>query len=70
MGTPSALLMYQRVFFGPPLAKFDEVKDANNLEKVYMFVFVGLILLVGIYPAILTNVLNIGTSPISSLFIR
>jgi NADH-quinone oxidoreductase subunit M len=54
------LWMIQRVFYGPILEKFDAVKDADIQERVYMFIFVAAILLVGIYPAILTNVFNLG----------
>jgi NADH-quinone oxidoreductase subunit M len=63
------LWMIQRVFFGPALEKFNGVKDADKLEMVYMFVLVGLILVIGIYPAILTNVIQGGTLPISGLFL-
>jgi NADH-quinone oxidoreductase subunit M len=62
------LWMIQRVFFGPALEKFSAVKDADKLEMVYMFVFVGLILLVGIYPSVLTNVINMGIIPVAHLF--
>jgi len=54
----------QRTFYGPVLEQYDGVKDADALEKVYMFAFVILILLVGIYPAILTNVIKLGVSPL------
>ena len=43
------------------------MKDADILEKVYMFAFVALIMLVGIYPAILTDVIKLGISPIVRL---
>ena len=61
------LWMIQRTFYGPPQEKFDGVKDADRLEKVYMFAFVALIILVGIYPAIITDMLKIGISPIAAL---
>jgi len=61
------LWMLQRVFYGAVLEKFNGVVDADNLEKVYMFVFVAVIMLVGIYPAILTDVIKLGISPIMSL---
>jgi NADH-quinone oxidoreductase subunit M len=61
------LWMIQRTFYGPPQEKFDGVKDADRLEKVYMFAFVALIILVGIYPAIMTDMLKIGISPIAAL---
>jgi NADH-quinone oxidoreductase subunit M len=64
------LWMIQRVFYGPALERFKGVKDADKLEMVYMFVLVGLILLVGIYPSILTDIIQSGTSPISGLFLH
>ncbi len=61
------LWMLQRVFYGPPLEKFNDVPDANNVEKVCIFSFVAAIMLVGIYPAILTNVIKLGVEPIVRL---
>ncbi len=61
------LWMLQRVFYGGVLEKFNGVSDADALEKVYMFAFVAVIMLVGIYPAILTDVIKTGVSPIMSL---
>ncbi len=58
------LWLIQRVFFGPAQERFTSVQDAGKLEMVYMFVLVGLILLVGIYPSILTNMINFGITPI------
>ncbi len=58
------LWMLQRVFYGPPLDKFNGVPDADNVEKICIFCFVAAILLVGIYPAILTNVIRLGIEPI------
>jgi NADH-quinone oxidoreductase subunit M len=64
------LWMLQRVFFGPVVDRFNGIRDADKLEMVYMFILVGLILLVGIYPAILTDIISGGTIPISSLFVH
>jgi NADH-quinone oxidoreductase subunit M len=58
------LWMLQRVFYGPSLEKFNHVPDADNVEKVCIFCFVATILLVGIYPAILTNIIKMGIEPI------
>jgi len=58
------LWMLQRVFYGPVLEKFNGVKDADSVEKVYMFAFIAVIMLVGIYPAILTDVIKLGILPI------
>jgi NADH-quinone oxidoreductase subunit M len=61
------LWMLQRVFYGPVLVQYNDIKDADILERVYMFAFVGLIMLVGIYPAILTNTINLGIAPLMKL---
>ncbi|MFC1974444.1 NuoM family protein [Chloroflexota bacterium] len=61
------LWMLQRVFYGPVLEQYDGVEDADILERVYMFAFVALIMLVGIYPAILTDIIKLGISPITGL---
>ena len=58
LGAGYILWMIQRTFYGPAKEEFNSVKDADGLERVYMFAFIALILLVGIYPAILTNVIN------------
>lgn len=61
------LWMLQRTFYGPAQDKFNGSHDADAREKVYMFAFVALILVIGIYPAILTDVIQLGISPIASL---
>jgi NADH-quinone oxidoreductase subunit M len=61
------LWMLQQAFHGPPKEEYNGVKDADNLEKVYMFVLVAVIMLVGIYPAILTDVFKLGITPIAGL---
>jgi NADH-quinone oxidoreductase subunit M len=58
------LWMIQRTFYGPVLEQYNGVKDADAMEKVYMFAFVALIMLVGIYPAILTDVIKLGVAGI------
>ncbi len=61
------LWMLQRVFYGEPLKKFDKAKDASVLDRVYMFAFVAVIMLVGIYPAILTDIIKMGVAPVVGL---
>ncbi|MBI4268027.1 MAG: NADH-quinone oxidoreductase subunit M [Chloroflexi bacterium] len=61
------LWMLQRVFYGPVQERYNGVKDADALEKVYMVAFVALIMLVGINPAILTDVIKAGVTHIVSL---
>ena len=62
------LWMLQQAFYGQPKDQFNGVKDADGLEKFYMYVLVVVIILVGVYPAILTDVFKLGVSPISALF--
>jgi len=61
------LWMLQRVFYGPELKQFNGAKDADILERGYIFTFVAVIMLVGIYPAILTDVIKTGIMPIMGL---
>ena len=61
------LWMLQRVFYGQVLEKFHGVSDADILERVYMVVFVAVMMLVGIYPAILTDIIKLGISPVAGL---
>ncbi len=58
------LWMLQQAFYGPVLEQYNGVKDADALEKIYMFALVALIMLVGIYPAILTDIIQLGISPV------
>ena len=54
------LWMLERVFYREPKAQYEDVEDADVLEKVFTFAFVAVIMLVGIYPSILTDVISIG----------
>ncbi len=58
------LWMLQRAFYGPPQDKFNGLPDADIVEKVCIFCFVAAILLVGIYPAILTNIIKMSIEPL------
>ncbi len=53
------LWMLERVFYREPKSKYDGVGDADNLEKFYIFTLVVVIMLVGIYPRILTDVIDV-----------
>jgi NADH-quinone oxidoreductase subunit M len=61
------LWMIQQAFHGPVKPEFDGVKDADKLEKGYMFVMIAVIMAVGIYPAMLTDVFKLGIEPIARL---
>ncbi len=65
------LWMIQRAYFGEgvkedsPVAKiFDQLDDLNKLELLSVLILTASIVLVGIYPAIITDVLNIGVGEI------
>ncbi|MEE9324538.1 MAG: NADH-quinone oxidoreductase subunit M [Dehalococcoidia bacterium] len=60
------LWMIQRVFFGPSDERFSQVGDVIAREMVPLAPMVGAIFLVGIYPAILTDMLRGGIVPIIS----
>jgi NADH-quinone oxidoreductase subunit M len=61
------LWMLQQAFYGPVKETYHNVKDEDWLEKVYTFALIAVIMLVGIYPAVLTDVIKLGISPIVGL---
>ena len=67
LGAGYILWLLQRVFYNSPLDKFNGVKDATKLERVYSAIFIILIFLIGVYPSILTNVIKTGINPIIHL---
>jgi len=52
------LWLIQRVFFGPVMESFDKVKDASRLEIFYCGLLILIIFAIGIYPGLLTSVIN------------
>ncbi|MDO8491570.1 MAG: NADH-quinone oxidoreductase subunit M [Dehalococcoidia bacterium] len=58
------LWMLQRTFYTEPREQFNGVGDATWLERFPIFVLVGVIMLTGIYPALLTEVFQMGIGPI------
>ena len=54
------LWMLQRTFYNQPKAEFDGVPDADALEKVTVFTFVAAIMVIGLYPAVVTDVIKLG----------
>jgi NADH-quinone oxidoreductase subunit M len=61
------LWMLQRAFYGPVLEQYNGVPDADILERVYMFAFIAVIMLIGIRPDILTDIIQTGVAPIVQL---
>ena len=49
-----------RTFYGPVKEQYDNVLDAGKVDMVYMYPLVVVIIFIGIYPAILTDVIQIG----------
>jgi NADH-quinone oxidoreductase subunit M len=61
------LWMLQQAFYGPVKEEYKGVKDCDNLEMGYTFALIVPIMLIGIYPAVLTDVIKLGISPIVGL---
>ena len=61
------LWMMQQVFFGPDKPRFSGVGDATAIEVVAVGGLVVAIVVVGIYPAFLTDYFRLGIEPISDL---
>jgi len=58
------LWMLQRAFFGPLKPEFAHVEDGRSWELVPLFTLMAAILLVGLYPAILTDLISSGVAPL------
>jgi len=61
------LWMLQRAFHGPPLEQYDKMPDADRVEMLCIFSFAAIIIVVGVYPALLTDIIQMGTKPITAL---
>jgi NADH-quinone oxidoreductase subunit M len=60
------LWMLRRVFYGPFNLRWEHLTDARGIELVPLVTLMAIILLVGIYPAVLTNVVNNGVSHLTA----
>ncbi len=58
------LWMVQRTLFGPPIDRFESIRDASVMEMVPLFVLAAAIIVVGIYPAVISDVFTKGLEPI------
>ena len=54
------LWMLERVFYREPKGRYEGVEDADILERATIFTFVAVIILIGIYPRLLTDVISVG----------
>jgi NADH-quinone oxidoreductase subunit M len=62
------LWMIQRVLFGPTESKHAEVGDASLIEAVPIVILLASIVVVGVYPALVTDVFKAGLEPIVERF--
>ena len=58
------LWMVQRTMFGPRREQFDQLPDANFVEALPLALMIIAIVVVGVYPAFLTDVFQLGLEPI------
>lgn len=58
------LRVIQRVFFGELDAKFAEVTGATRLDKTAMFILCAILLVVGLVPAVMVDLVTTGVAPI------
>ena len=61
------LWMMERVFFGRPKPHLAEVQDADWVEAVPIALLAASILVIGIYPKLLTDLFEVGVQPIIAL---
>ena len=61
------LWMLQRVIFGTSNKDYTKLIDLNIVEKIPVLILLFSILLIGIYPKFITDVLNIGLNEIINL---
>lgn len=59
LGASYTLWMYKRVFFGAPAnTKIENLTDINGMEKLYLMILAAGVLLIGVYPLPLLNMLH------------
>ncbi len=62
------LWMIERTFFGAPRERFADLSDASLVEAVPLALMVVIIIGVGVYPAVLTDVFESGLAPMVAVF--
>lgn len=58
------LWMMERAYFGPLNPHHEHAEDATWIERVPLFAAIAVIVLLGVYPSILTEVVGLGILPI------
>jgi len=60
--------MLQRVFFGPAQERYEHVEDATRWhEAIPPLVLVASIMLIGLYPAVLVDIIKAAVTPLIGL---
>ncbi|HTX73270.1 MAG TPA: NADH-quinone oxidoreductase subunit M [Rectinemataceae bacterium] len=59
------LWVFQRIFFGPRLAKWDHLKDARGVEMIPIVLLVAVLIGFGIYPRAIMDMVTGGVVPIA-----
>ncbi|MBI4234404.1 MAG: NADH-quinone oxidoreductase subunit M [Chloroflexi bacterium] len=62
------LWMLERSLFGPVKARWEHIRDASPVEAVAPVLLVVAIVVVGVYPAVLTDVFSVGVNEILARF--
>lgn len=63
------LKVVQQMFFGPRNAKWDNLEDAKGLEMIPIVLLAGVLLIFGIFPNLIMNMIGSGIVPIARKFI-
>ncbi len=61
------LWMMERALFGPQRSRFSHVKDAGLIDAAPLAILVISVIVIGVYPAFLTDVFKAGIEPILAL---
>ena len=62
------LRVVQKIFFGPEKDKFENLKDANLMEKACLAILMLILLGVGVYPAMLVNIINTSVTSMAAVW--
>ena len=54
----------ERILFGPEKSRFASLKDATPVDAVAMALLLGPIVIVGVYPALLTDIFQQAIAPL------
>lgn len=55
----------QQIFFGPRNSRWDDLKDAKGVELIPIVLLAGVLIVFGIFPNLIMNVINSGIVPIA-----